>query len=281
MKIANIKGRLSLVVGDNKAVDVETASSGKFSSNIQDIYSHWDEFLAWAATAPTADATPFAATDAGSPTPAPSQVFAIGLNYAMHAAESGFSVPEAPVVFTKYQSCITGPTGDITLPVGGDTDWETELVIVIGKTASNVSEADAWKYVAGLTLGQDISERITQRSGPAPQFGLGKSFANFGPTGPFVVTPDEFADRDNISLGCSINGVEMQNGSTGDFIFSVSQLISKLSAIVTLRAGDIIFTGTPSGVGMGRTPQVYLKPGDVLETWAENIGAMRHVFHAA
>jgi 2,4-diketo-3-deoxy-L-fuconate hydrolase len=281
MKIANVNGRLSLIVGDNTAIDVESASHGTFSASIQEIYPRWAEFSAWASTVSPTGATAFDTTDVGSPTPAPSQVFAIGLNYASHAAESGFALPKAPVVFTKYQSCLTGPTGDITLPAGGNTDWETELVIVMGKTAANVAEADAWDYVAGLTLGQDISERITQTSGPAPQFGLGKSFANFGPTGPCVVTPDEFANPDNISLGCSINGVEMQNGQTGDFIFNVSQLISKLSAIVTLRAGDIIFTGTPAGVGLGRSPQVYLQPGDVLETWAENIGHMRHVFHAA
>jgi len=281
VKIANIKGRLALVVGDSVAVDVESASLGHFSANIQDVYSRWAEFSEWAATVSSDTGTSYSATDVGSPTPAPGQVFAIGLNYASHAAEAGFKIPEAPVVFTKYQSCLTGPTGDIMLPTGGHTDWETELVIVVGKTTSHVSEADAWSHVAGLTLGQDISERITQAAGPAPQFGLGKSFANFGPTGPLVVTADEFADPDNISLGCSINGVQMQNGKTGDFIFSVSQLISKLSAIVTLRAGDIIFTGTPAGVGLGRTPQVFLKPGDLLETWAENIGEMRHVFLAA
>lgn len=278
MKIANIKGRLSLVVGDHTAVDVASASAGHFSSDIQKVYARWAEFSEWAASVPAGGGASYTATDVGSPTPAPSQVFAIGLNYASHAAESGFKIPEAPVVFTKYQSCLTGPTGDIMLPVGGNTDWETELVVVIGTEASHVSEAKAWSFVAGLTLGQDLSERITQASGPAPQFGLGKSFANFGPTGPLVVTPDEFPNPDNISLGCSVNGVEMQNGKTGDFIFSVSQLISKLSAVVTLRPGDIIFTGTPAGVGLGRAPQVYLKPGDILKTWAENIGDMRHVF---
>lgn len=278
VKIANLKGRLALVVGDGKAIDVETASNGRFSSSIQDVYAVWAEFTSWAATAPTDGATMFELSDLGSPTPAPSQVFAIGLNYATHAAESGFKIPEQPVVFTKYQSCLTGPTGEIVLPTGGNVDWETELVVVIGKEASNVSVGDAWNYVAGLTLGQDISERITQAAGPAPQFGLGKSFANFGPTGPVVVTTDEFANRDAIRLGCSINGEEMQNGNTADFIFPVSELISRLSKIVTLRAGDIIFTGTPAGVGLGRTPQVYLKPGDVLETWADGIGEFRHVF---
>jgi 2-keto-4-pentenoate hydratase/2-oxohepta-3-ene-1,7-dioic acid hydratase in catechol pathway len=281
VKIANLKGRLALVIGDGQAIDVETASGGRFSSTIQDVYSVWSDFTQWAKTAPKTDSVTFELSDLGSPTPDPSQVFAIGLNYATHAAESGFKVPEQPVVFTKYQSCLTGPTGEIVIPTGGNVDWETELVVVIGKEASNVSVEDAWNFVAGLTLGQDISERITQAAGPAPQFGLGKSFANFGPTGPVVVTTDEFANRDAIRLGCSINGEEMQNGNTEDFIFPVSELISRLSKIVTLRAGDIIFTGTPAGVGLGRTPQVYLKPGDLLETWAEGIGELRHVFTAA
>jgi 2,4-didehydro-3-deoxy-L-rhamnonate hydrolase len=281
VKIANLNGRLVLVVGDNLAVDVEKASSGSFSSSIQDIYGRWDEFVSWSRSASTGSAITFDPQNLKCPTPSPSQVFAIGLNYASHAAESGFALPEAPVVFTKYQSCLTGPSGEIVLPEGGNTDWETELVVVIGKNASDVSVSDAWSYVAGLTLGQDISERITQASGPAPQFGLGKSFANFGPVGPVVVTPDEFPNPDSIKLGCTINGVEMQNGDTLDFIFSVPELVSRLSRIVTLRAGDIIFTGTPAGVGLGRSPQVYLKPGDQLDTWAEGIGELHHVFKAA
>lgn len=281
MKIANLNGRLALVVSENQAVDVEKASAGAFSASIQEVYTRWAEFTAWAHTAPVENAVTFTFEDLGCPTPDPSQIFAIGLNYASHAAESGFNLPESPVVFTKYQSCLTGPTGDIVLPKGGNTDWEAELVVVIGKSASGVSVADAWSYVAGLTLGQDISERITQASGPAPQFGLGKSFANFGPTGPVVVTPDEFPNPDSIKLGCTVNGVEMQNGDTSDFIFPVSELVSRLSKIVTLRAGDIIFTGTPAGVGLGRSPQVYLQPGDKLDTWAEGIGELHHVFKAA
>jgi 2-keto-4-pentenoate hydratase/2-oxohepta-3-ene-1,7-dioic acid hydratase in catechol pathway len=280
VKIANLKGRLALVVGDKKAIDVEKVSAGKFSASIQDVYGVWADFLTWAKSAPTDEAVSYSLEDLGSPTPAPSQVFAIGLNYATHAAESGFKIPEQPVVFTKYQSCLTGPTGEIVIPRDGNVDWETELVVVIGKSASQVDSADAWTHVAGLTLGQDISERITQAAGPAPQFGLGKSFANFGPVGPVVVTTDEFANRDSIKLGCTINGEEMQNGTTSDLIFSVPELISRLSHIVTLRAGDIIFTGTPAGVGLGRTPQIFLKPGDVLETWAEGIGELRHSFKA-
>lgn len=281
MKIANLNNRLVLISGDGNAVDVEQESGGKFSASIQDVYPRWAEFVAWAKTVDGASGTAFTVDQLGSPTPAPSQVFAIGLNYAPHAAESGFALPDSPIVFTKFQSCLTGPTGEITIPEGGKVDWETELVVVIGSEATNVAVENAWDHVAGLTLGQDISERVTQGAGPAPQFSLGKSFPKFGPTGPFVVSLDEFADKDAIGLGCSINGTEMQNGNTRDLIFSVPELVSRISHIVTLRPGDIIFTGTPEGVGMGRDPKVFLNSGDVLESWAEGIGSMKHSFAAA
>lgn len=281
MRIANLDNRLVLITENGAALDVEAASGGTFSASIQAAYARWPEFTAWASSVDDATAVEFAPEQLGCPTPAPTQVFAIGLNYAPHAAESGFALPESPVVFTKYQSCLTGPTGEIQLPKGGNTDWETELVVIIGKEASHVDVGDAWNYVAGLTLGQDVSERITQAAGPAPQFSLGKSFPKFGPTGPFVVTPDEFENRDAIDLGCTLNGVEMQNGNTKDFIFSVPDLISRLSKIVTLFPGDIIFTGTPAGVGAGRNPKVFIQPDDVLESWATGIGTMRHVFRAA
>ena len=281
MKIAAINDRLTLIVGDATAVDVETASAGRFSSDIQAVYGVWSEFKEWAASADLTGGAGFSPADLGSPTPAPRQIFAIGLNYAPHAAESGFAVPEAPVVFTKFASCITGPYGTVAIPAGGHTDWEAELVVVIGTGGHNIAEADAWSHVAGLTLGQDLSERITQAAGPAPQFGLGKSFPNYGPTGPVLVTADSLDNRNAIQLGCSVNGVEMQNGNTDTLIFSIESLISRLSAIVTFYPGDIIFTGTPAGVGLGRSPQVFLNPGDVLTTWATGIGEMRHEIVAA
>ena len=169
----------------------------------------------------------------------------------------------------------------MVLPEGGRTDWEVELVAIIGKQARHVTEADAWDHVAGLAVGQDLSERITQLQGPAPQFGLGKSFPRFGPIGPWLVTPDEVPNPDDLELGCSINGEQMQKGRTSDMIFTVAALIAKLSAILTLLPGDVIFTGTPAGVGHGRAPQRYLQDGDELVSWISGIGELRQKFVSA
>ncbi len=195
-------------------------------------------------------------------------------------AESGLGVPDQPSVFTKFPSCITGPYGDVALPPGGHTDWEVELVVVIGVAARHVAESDAWSHVAGLTVGQDISERISQLAGAPAQFSLGKSFPGFGPTGPWLVTVDEFANPDDLELGCSVNGDQMQKARTSYLIISVPQLIAKLSAVVTLLPGDIIFTGTPAGVGMGRDPQHWLAPGDEVVSYVEGIGELRQRFVA-
>lgn len=280
MRISNVKGRLVLAVSDTEGVDVERASNGAFSADPAQVFLRWPEFVDWAATADLSPDTVIDPDSLGAPSPAPAQVFAIGLNYRAHADESGFSAPTSPIVFTKFRSSITGPNTTVKLPSGGQTDWETELVVVIGKSASMVAEEDAWNHVAGLTLGQDLSERVTQGQGPAPQFSLGKSFAGFAPTGPWLVTTDEFSNPEDLGLGCSINGIEMQNGRTRDFIFTIPSLIAHLSSIVTLYPGDLIFTGTPAGVGLGRSPQVWLKPGDELVTWAEGIGELRQRFVA-
>jgi 2-keto-4-pentenoate hydratase/2-oxohepta-3-ene-1,7-dioic acid hydratase in catechol pathway len=281
MRIANIAGRLSLLVSDATALDVERASAGRFTACPQEIYERWDEFCAWVQQADTASARPFDASDLGSPAPTPRQVFAIGLNYADHAAESGFAAPEhLPPTFTKWPSAITGPYGDITLPEGGHTDWEVELVAVIGRGGTSVAEASGWDHVAGLAVGQDLSERIIQLRGPAPQFGLGKSLPQFAPIGPWLVTPDELDNPDDLALGCSINGETMQEGRTRDLICSVPALVAGLSAIVTLFPGDVIFTGTPAGVGIGRDPQRWLQPGDELVSYVTGIGEMRHRFRA-
>jgi 2,4-didehydro-3-deoxy-L-rhamnonate hydrolase len=283
MRIANLAGRLVIVTHDGtKALDVEQASQGRFSAGPQAVYDRWEEFTAWAAGADLAAAAPFAAADLGAPAPAPRQVLAIGLNYAAHAAESGFAVPEEPtVMFTKWQSCITGPVTEVELPDGGHTDWEIELVAVIGRLAFQVSAADAWSHVAGLTAGQDLSERILQGAGPSPQFSLGKSLPGFGPTGPWLVTTDEFENPDDLELGCSVNGNQMQKSRTSDLIFSVPAMIAALSRRLPLLPGDVLFTGTPSGVGMGRTPQVFLAPGDELVSYIAGIGELRQRFVAA
>lgn len=283
MRVANLGGRLVLVHADGaRSVDVHEASNGRFDSSPQRIYHEWDEFVSWAGDADFASATPFSASELGAPAPEPKQVFAIGLNYRAHAAEAHFDVPDEPtVMFTKWQSCLTGPVTTVELPPGGHTDWEVELVVIIGRSAHRIAPSQAWEHVAGLTVGQDISERITQTSGPSPQFSLGKSLPGFGPTGPWLVTPDEFENRDDLELGCAINGEQMQKGRTGDLVFSVPVLISRLSQKVTLLPGDVLFTGTPAGVGLGRTPQRYLAPGDELISYVRGIGELRQQFVAA
>lgn len=278
MRIANLSGRPHLITG-SLAVDVEQASSGRFGADPQAVYERWAEFRAWAAGAELPPGTPFDVADLGAPSPAPRQVIAAGLNYRDHAKESGLGLPDTmPPVFTKFPSCVTGPVTDVALPPGGHNDWEIELVVVIGARAHRVSEEAAWDHVAGLTAGQDLSERITQLQGPAPQFSLGKSFPGFAPTGPWLVTPDELDDPDDLGLLCTLNGEQVQKNRTGELIFPVSELIARLSAVLPLLPGDLMFTGTPSGVGLGRQPQRWLAPGDELVSSIEGIGELRQRF---
>jgi 2-keto-4-pentenoate hydratase/2-oxohepta-3-ene-1,7-dioic acid hydratase in catechol pathway len=185
MRIANLSGRLVLVSSDQAAVDVERASGGRFGPDPQAVYDDWVSFTSWAQGADLSGATRFAVEDLGPPVPRPRQVFAIGLNYREHAAESGFEVPAAPtVIFTKWVSCLTGPVTEVVLPHDGQTDWEVELVAVIGRLARHVSEADAWDHVAGLTIGQDLSERRGQTAGPLTAVQPGKIAARVRPDGP-------------------------------------------------------------------------------------------------
>jgi 2-keto-4-pentenoate hydratase/2-oxohepta-3-ene-1,7-dioic acid hydratase in catechol pathway len=282
VRVANLCGRLALVTADGaRALDVQGASGGRFDSSPQRIYDEWAEFVSWADRIDLAAAEPFSPSELGAPAPAPRQVFAIGLNYRAHAAESHFDVPDEPtVMFTKWPSCITGPVTTVELPPGGHTDWEVELVAVIGRSAHRVAQSQAWDHVAGLTVGQDLSERITQTSGPSPQFSLGKSLPGFGPTGPWLVTPDEFDNPDDLELGCTIDGEQMQKGRTRDLVFSVPALISRLSHKLPLLPGDLLFTGTPAGVGLGRTPPRYLVPGEELVSYVRGIGELRQRFVA-
>jgi 2-keto-4-pentenoate hydratase/2-oxohepta-3-ene-1,7-dioic acid hydratase in catechol pathway len=282
MRVANAAGRLSLVA-DDRVLDVERASEGRFGPDPQAVFESWEKFRAWArmVEATGSESAPLLEGRLGNPVPAPRQVFAIGLNYAEHAAESPFEVPEIPSVFTKYPTSLTGPYGEIVIPEGEvSVDWEVELVAVLGRYAHRVPEAAGWEYVAGLAVGQDISERRIQLAGQAPQFSMGKSYPGFGPIGPWLVTPDELDNRDDLELGCYVNGEQVQKGRTADMVFNVPQLISRLSAITPLLPGDVIFTGTPSGVGMGRTPPRYLSAGDELATYITGVGRMSHRFVA-
>lgn len=205
--------------------------------------------------------------------PRPQKVFAIGLNYRSHAAESNLELPKAPVVFTKFPNCLAGPTADIEL--GGDTvDWEVELVAVIGRGGRRIAEAQAWDHVAGLCLGQDISDRTVQLTGNPAQFSMGKSFDTYGPIGPAAVSVDAFDSPDDIGLWCEVSGERMQDARTSDLIFSVPELVAYLSSICTLAPGDLIFTGTPAGVGGPRGR--FLRDGDVVESGAEVVGGLRN-----
>lgn len=280
MRLANHDGRAVIVVTDDKAIDVERASDGVFGPDVSSLYGRWAEFTAWAATVD--DAAPDVVLDPdllGAPSPRPAQVVAIGLNYEEHAHETGFAVPtELPPVFTKFPSSITGPRGVVDLPPGGHTDWEVEVVVVVGRAAHRIAPEEAWGHVAGLTVGQDLSERVSQFAGPAPQFGLAKSFPGFSPMGPWLVTLDEVPDPDDLALGCSINGDVVQDGRTSNLIFSIPRSISALSQVITLLPGDVLFTGTPDGVGVGRSPQRFLQPGETLRTWVDGLGEMVHTF---
>lgn len=278
MRLANVDGRAVLLTSDNSGLDVETASGGKFGPDLPSLYEDWKGFRVWAESVEGGDVT-FTRAQLGSPSPSPRQIVAIGLNYRAHAAESGFAVPAGlPPVFTKFASSLTGPDTTVVLPPGGRTDWEVELVLVVGATAARVGVDAAWDHVAGLTVGQDLSERVSQLAGPAPQFSLGKSFAGFAPTGPWLVTPDAVPDRDDLELGCALDGEIVQRGRTADLIFPVAELLSTLSQTITLHPGDLIFTGTPAGVGQGREPQRFIEPGQRLRSWIEGIGELNQTF---
>jgi len=279
MRVANQSGRLVLVA-EGRAVDVENASSARFSSDPQQIFGCWDEFVSWARTVEPSDAPTVIESELQAPVPRPGQIFAVGVNYADHVEESGLELPDTPFVFTKFPASIAGPYDTIEHP-GGSVDFEVELVAVIGKEARHVPADQGWEYVAGLTLGQDLSERELQLSGPAPQqFSLGKSFAGFTPIGPVLVTPDEFADRDDLEVSTVLSGELMQKSRTRHLIFPIPVLVSYLSSIVPLQPGDLIFTGTPSGIGFTRDPKRLIGVDDELISRAEGIGEMRHRFVA-
>ncbi|WP_353471585.1 fumarylacetoacetate hydrolase family protein [Salipiger sp. H15] len=201
----------------------------------------------------------------------------IGLNYADHAAESGMAVPPEPVIFAKFTSAICGPNDPIIIPRNSvKTDWEVELGFVIGKTAKYVKEEDAMDHVAGFCLINDVSEREFQAE-RAGQWVKGKSSDNFGPTGPWLVTPDEVGDFDNLGMWLEVNGERVQNGSTATMVYRVPFLVSYLSQFFTLEPGDIISTGTPPGVGLGFKPPRYLKAGDKVELGIDGLGTQSQV----
>jgi 2,4-diketo-3-deoxy-L-fuconate hydrolase len=214
----------------------------------------------------------------GSPVARPSKIICIGLNYSDHAKESNMQLPAEPVVFFKATSAITGPNDNLIIPKNSKkTDWEVELAVVIGKKTAYVDEADAMNYVAGYLLHNDYSEREFQleRGG---QWVKGKSCDSFAPLGPWLATPDEITDVNNLRLWLTVNGKTMQDGNTKNLVFNIPHLVSYLSQFMSLLPGDIISTGTPAGVGLGQKPEpVYIKPGDVIELGIDGLGSSKQV----
>ncbi|MDB5460814.1 MAG: 2-hydroxyhepta-2,4-diene,7-dioate isomerase [Caulobacteraceae bacterium] len=203
---------------------------------------------------------------------------AVGLNFANHAAESHMEAPKEPIIFTKAPSCLSGPDDRIVLPPGSEkTDWEVELAVVIGKDAAYIDEEAARDVIAGYCICNDVSERAYQLERGGGQWVKGKGCPTFGPLGPWLVTPDEIEDVQSLSMWLDVNGVRMQNGSTSQMIFGVHQLIAHISQFMNLRAGDVICTGTPEGVGLGMKPPRYLKEGDEVQLGIEGLGCQRQL----
>lgn len=284
MRLGNRDGRAVLLLEDT-AVDVAEQSDGRFGPDLMDVYEKWEEFSAWAKAATPGAGRPVSAAQLGTPVPRPRQIFGIGLNYRDHADEANLAHPENIVVFTKFASSLAGP--ESTAAVSSDSvDYEAELVVVVGREAHRVGVDEAADVIAGYSVGQDISDRGVQMRPPAPQFSLGKSFPGYAPVGPAVVTRDELADPSALRISCAFTGPTAQaqgadvwtaqDGSTGDMIFSPERIISDLSQVVTLYPGDLIFTGTPAGVGMARG--VAVQPGDVMTTTIEGIGSITTEF---
>jgi 2,4-didehydro-3-deoxy-L-rhamnonate hydrolase len=271
-RLVNVAGRAALLDAQDQWFDLETASGGVLPSDPMTAITRHGELHAVAAALERA--TPgghLAGADLQAPVPTPRQSFAVGLNYRNHAAESQMEPPSSPLVFAKFPSCIVGPSSDVQLNTHAG-DYEVELVVVIGAQARNVDESAAWSYVAGVTGGQDISDRHLQFAAQPPHFDLGKSRETYGPIGPALVSVDALADRDAVPLRCWVNGELRQDGNTRDLIFSVPRLVAYLSSILTLYPGDVIFTGTPEGVGAasGR----FLSPGDLVESDIDGVGRL-------
>ena len=205
----------------------------------------------------------------------PGKILCIGLNYSDHAKETGAQAPAEPIVFGKFGNTIIGPEQAIVLPAcSSKVDYEAELVVVIGKPAKDVSVEEALDYVAGYMVGHDVSARDWQKGRPGGQWLLGKSPDTFAPIGPYLVTPEEVGDPHQLKISLTLNGETLQDGTTADLIFNIPQLIAHVSQLMTLEPGDLIFTGTPAGVGDARTPPVYLKPGDEVAVTIEKLGTL-------
>ena len=268
-RLANRAGQAVLLDGgDYWALGIESMEA---LARLDELHRRWA-----GRGAPDGQASP---DELGPPVPAPKQVFGYGLNYMDHIEEIdrvdplGRKVSEAPVVFTKFPTCLVGPAAPVQL-VGDHCDYECELVVVIGAETADIDEAQAWDRVAGLMIGQDISDRALQTAASPPQFSLGKSRTSFGPTGPALVSPDLVDNPDDLAISCRVNGELRQNSRTSLLMRPIAEMVAYLSSILTLHPGDLIFTGTPGGVGHAQG--LYLKPGDMIRSEIEGLGTMEN-----
>jgi 2-keto-4-pentenoate hydratase/2-oxohepta-3-ene-1,7-dioic acid hydratase in catechol pathway len=230
-----------------------------------------------AAAQPNAVSYPAASTKLLPPVPDPLKIICIGLNYRDHAAESGAPLPKEPVIFSKFATALIGPDEPIVLPsVSREVDYEAELVLVVGRKGLHLTKANAMEHLAGYMVGHDVSARDWQLKKDGKQWLAGKTFDTFAPTGPVLVTADEVADPHNLGIRLRLNGQTMQESNTRQMIFTAADLLVYLSQVVTLQPGDLIFTGTPSGVGFVRKPPVFLRGGDVVEVEIESLGMLRN-----
>lgn len=275
IRLANSGGRACLIVGE-RLVDVERRSGGELPADPMAALSRWDELCDFGAGLVATDQdAPLDPAGLGPCVPRPAKVFGVGLNYVAHAKEAGLDLPKQPMIFTKFPSCLVGPCADVVL-TGTRVDYEAELVVVMGRGGRNIGAGEALASVAGFCVGQDISDRAAQFADKPPQFSMGKSADTFGPIGPAVVSLDALDDPEDLPIRCDVSGERLQDDRTSGMIFSVSELIEFLSRSCTLEAGDLIFTGTPSGVGSVREPRRYLAHGDVIETEIGGLGTLRN-----
>jgi 2-keto-4-pentenoate hydratase/2-oxohepta-3-ene-1,7-dioic acid hydratase in catechol pathway len=245
---------------------------------VKELLEQGDEALARAsAAAARGPANPLDETTLLAPVLDPQKIICVGLNYADHAAETGAVVGDEPVIFNKFPTCLRGPDAPIELPPeSAEVDYEAELVVVVGRRARRVARESARDYVAGYACGHDVSARDWQKNKPGKQWLLGKAFDSFAPLGPWLATRDEIADPENLPIELRLNGQVMQSSNTQQLIFKIDYLVGYLSHVCTLLPGDLIYTGTPPGVGMARKPPVFLKPGDVCEVAIPGLGVLRN-----
>jgi 2-keto-4-pentenoate hydratase/2-oxohepta-3-ene-1,7-dioic acid hydratase in catechol pathway len=277
MRFANVSGRACLVL-DGRAVDIAEASGGTLDSDPMmpaDLANH-RRLRALAAEIDPAAWPELDHSTLGPPVPRPPKIIAMALNYRSHAIEAGKAIPSEPHVMAKFPTCICGPYDDVPIADLEMVDYEVELVVTVGTRCKGVGAADPWRYISGLTCGNDVSDRNEQFRPPVKQFSLAKSYDAFGPIGPTMITPDEVADPDDLALSCRVDGEVRQEARTSDFIFDVGYLMAWLSRYVTLEVGDLIFTGTPGGVGDSMDPPTYLRDGEIVETTVEGIGTLRN-----